>query len=226
MPHPLSCNCGAVQGFVTHPEKRLNRSICYCRDCQSYAYFLNKAEQMLDSHGGTDVVAVLPSALSITQGRDKLVCMSLSDRGLLRWYARCCTTAIANTPRSVKLAVVNLVHSCLGRAPNALERSYGRVDMRLNARSAQGHVPPMREHKVSSLARTIKALIVARLDGTYRYTPFFDVDSGAPVSVPEVLSQIEREQLLKRLWARSCIPLCLSARGIRQGTKRRRQDTR
>jgi len=154
---------------------------------------------MLDVHGGTDTLAVLPSAVLITRGHDRIVCMSLGDQGLLRWYAGCCRTAIANTPRNFKLAVVNVVHSCLERTPGEVQESFGRVDMRLNTQSARGRLPPLREHKLYSLSRTIKALVLARLDGSYRRTPLFDPDSGTPISTPEVLSPIERKRLLERV---------------------------
>ncbi|MEP7245658.1 MAG: hypothetical protein ABI885_18565, partial [Gammaproteobacteria bacterium] len=37
----------------------------------------------------------------------------------------------------------------------------------------------------------------ARLNGSYRYTPFFDVDSGTPVVQPRVLTHAEHEQLMR-----------------------------
>jgi hypothetical protein len=36
------------------------------------------------------------------------------------------------------------------------------------------------------------SLIAARLNGSYRHTPFFAVESGTPVVAPRVLTQAER----------------------------------
>jgi hypothetical protein len=53
--HPLRCSCGTLKGFVTHPE-RVNRVVCYCRDCQAFARFLRRAS--------TGVPIVTPQVLS------------------------------------------------------------------------------------------------------------------------------------------------------------------
>jgi hypothetical protein len=39
--------------------------------------------------------------------------MSLSDKGMLRWYASCCNTPIGNTSRDFKVSHVGLLHNCL-----------------------------------------------------------------------------------------------------------------
>ncbi len=67
--------------------------------------------------GGTDVVATLPRHVRFTQGIEALACMSLSETGMLRWYARCCNTAIGNTPRNFKVSHVGLIHICLQGTP-------------------------------------------------------------------------------------------------------------
>src|ERR1700761_5845308 len=101
MNHPLRCSCGKLQGHVSHPG-RAGRGVCYCRDCRAFAHFLGRPGDILDAQGGTDVMATLPSYVTFTQGKDKLACMSLSERGMLRWYASCCNTPIGNTMRNIK----------------------------------------------------------------------------------------------------------------------------
>jgi Family of unknown function (DUF6151) len=49
--HPLQCRCGTLKGYVAHPE-RVNRVVCYCRDCQAFAHFLGGANDILDAQGG------------------------------------------------------------------------------------------------------------------------------------------------------------------------------
>ncbi len=110
--HPLQCRCGTIKGFVFDPQ-RANRAVCYCRDCQAFAYFLEKADEILDERGGSEVIQVLPRNVSFTQGTEALACMRLTGKGLLRWYARCCNTPIGNTLDNFKISFIGLVHSCL-----------------------------------------------------------------------------------------------------------------
>ena len=99
MNHSLRCTCGKLRGHVSEPEKGIHL-MCYCKDCQAFANFLGKGAELLDAQGGSDIVAVHPRSVHFTEGQGELACMSLSPNGLLRWYARCCNTPIANTPRS------------------------------------------------------------------------------------------------------------------------------
>ena len=71
MSHPLQCSCGTVKGSVAHPEKAV-RAVCYCDDCQAFARFLGKADQILDPMGGTDVIAITPENLTFTAGKAML----------------------------------------------------------------------------------------------------------------------------------------------------------
>jgi hypothetical protein len=193
--HRLSCRCTRVRGLVSRTEERLNRSTCYCRDCQAYAHFLGQQGEMLDANGGTSVVGIKPCNVTLTQGQELVACMSFSERGLLRWYARCCNTAIGNTPRNFKVPFLAVVETCLEGTPGARERSFGPAQFRLNPKSARGQLPVMKERKVGALLRTLGWLLRSRLDGSYRQTPFFDATSGAPASSPKVLTFAERDQL-------------------------------
>ena len=90
MNHPLRCRCGTVRGWVSKPDRAMGRAVCYCKDCQAYGHFLGKPAEVLDALGGSDVVATHPKHVTLTHGRDAIACMSLSPKGLLRWYASCC----------------------------------------------------------------------------------------------------------------------------------------
>ena len=55
MTHPLRCNCGKLTGTlvgVASPQenrtKDINRCVCYCTDCQSFARFLKREDDILD----------------------------------------------------------------------------------------------------------------------------------------------------------------------------------
>jgi hypothetical protein len=190
-PHPLSCRCGTLQGQVG-PSKLLSRAICYCTDCQAYAHALSEADAILDQFGGTEVVATYPGAIAFTRGVEALACLSLTERGLLRWYARCCNTPIGNTPRNFKMAYVGLVHNCLEKPPAISTEAFGPVSLRVNTRSARGPLPPMAQNTLREVSGIMKALLRAWFDGSYRSTPFFS-SSGKPVVSPRVLTPAELE---------------------------------
>src|SRR5438552_314245 len=111
MNHPLQCRCGTIKGYVVRPGMA-KRAVCYCKDCQAFAHFLKRADTVLDEHGGTAIVATVPKQVHFTQGLEALACMSLSDHGLIHWYASCCNTPIGNTPRDFKTPYVGLIESC------------------------------------------------------------------------------------------------------------------
>ena len=72
------------------------RFVCYCKDCQAFAHFLDRAD-VLDPAGGTDIFHMPPGRVKLTAGTDALRCLRLSNK-VLRWYTECCRTPIANTP--------------------------------------------------------------------------------------------------------------------------------
>lgn len=193
MHHPLQCRCGTVKGYVIRPG-RAHRAICYCRDCQAFARFLEQADAVLDEHGGTGIVATLPKHVHFSQGLEALACMSLSDHGMLRWYANCCNTPVGNTPRDFKTPYVGLIDSCLESSSPSLQESFGPVRMVLNTKSAKGCVKSMPISNLVAMVGLMKSVVGARLNGTYKRNPFF-AESGAPLSDPRVLTKVERERV-------------------------------
>jgi hypothetical protein len=193
--HPLRCRCGTMQGHVAAPDQAMARGVCYCRDCRAYAHFLGRADDVLDLQGGTDVIATHPQHVVINQGLDALACMSMSPRGLLRWYASCCRTPIGNTSRNPKTAYVGLVHTCLEGAGVPIERSFGPVTLRLNVASAASPVAERSRSVFGSMVRFVGTIFGARIGGSYKRSPFFDAASGMPVLTPHVLTKAERERL-------------------------------
>jgi hypothetical protein len=196
--HPLRCRCGTLKGYVSHPEK-VSRGVCYCRDCQAFAHFLGTTGDILDGMGGTDVVATRPKYVTFTQGVDALACMSLTETGMLRWYASCCNTPIGNTPRDFKVSHVGLIHTCLKDPTTTLESSFGPVRMRVNTKHAKGKPKSMPISTIASVFRFMSSLIRARLDGSYKSTPFFDPDRGTPFVTPTVLTSSERERVMNAI---------------------------
>jgi hypothetical protein len=124
--------------------------------------------------------------------------MSLTQKGMLRWYAACCRTPIGNTPRDLKISNVGLVHSALSASGKDLGASFGPVQMHLYGESARGQPP--RNAKLRFLAAVVGvlgALLVARITGKYRINPFFNIATGAPRVEPIVLSSEQHAELMR-----------------------------
>jgi hypothetical protein len=196
--HPLQCRCGTLKGYVSQPGS-VNRAICYCRDCQAFAHFLGRPNEILDSKGGSDIVQTTPARVTLTQGVEMLACMRLTPNGLMRWYARCCNTPIGNTVANFKVSFVGLVHSCLDNGGQSLDDSFGPVRMSVNTKAAKGEVPSSSLAAMGGILRILGMLLRARLNGTYKRTVFFSPRTGAPVATPKVLSGEEREKLMQTL---------------------------
>ena len=194
MNHPLQCRCGTLKGYVVH-SAGVNRCVCYCGDCQAFAHFLGRPSEILDAQGGTDVIQTRPANVTFTQGQEALACMRLTEKGLLRWYAACCNTPIGNTLPGFRMSFVGLVHSCLEGTFGSLDASFGPVRAYVSTKSAKGEVRSSSIGMISVILRVIAMVARARIDGSYKRTPFFSADTGAPIVTPKVLSRGERARL-------------------------------
>ena len=184
------CRCGALRGEI-EPRAVYVRATCYCRDCQAFARALGH-EEVLDAQGGTDIVAMLPAGVRFTGGLDRLACLSLGPKGLLRWYASCCDTPIANTPRAPNLAYAGVLRHCLESNPDALDAAVGPSHIALNVKSARGAVRPTPLRTFMGVLRIMRGVLGARLRDRHRDNPFFMADSPRPVVEPRVLTLAER----------------------------------
>ena len=210
----IQCKCGHLQGSVSSAAG-VTRLSCYCRDCQAYAHALGNAERVLDELGGTNVVTTLQQHLSFTKGAESLACHSLSEQGLLRWYANCCNTPIGNTARDPKLSFVALVHNCLGESVATLDTEFGATRVHTNTKHAKGKVASSAMSVLFSTTRIIASVLRARANGTWKHSPFFQPGSFKPVATPRVLSAEERERAFKAVQTKSNkmeVPLGLSGR--------------
>lgn len=176
------------------PSTSAARAVCYCRDCQAYARFLG-TPGITDDAGGTEVVASLPKYVGFTDGVEAIACMSLSERGLLRWYARCCDTPIGNTPRSRKVPYVGVIHGCLEATAPPLDASFGPLRVAVNTGSARKAVRSTQMASTAAVLKLMSRALGDRLSGAYRHNPFFDSATGAPIRSIRVLSQTERDHV-------------------------------
>ena len=114
--------------------------------------------------------------------------MRLTEQGLLRWYASCCQTAVANTPANYRFSFVGLVHNCLEYGGVSMDASFGPVRFHVNTAAAKAKLPSNPLATISVIFRTATKLARARLTGSYKHTPFFAAETGIPVVTPLVLS--------------------------------------
>lgn len=196
----IRCSCAEVQGVARDIDRRRTRMACYCRDCQCFAWFLERPE-LLDSHGGTEVVQLSPARVVFHAGQERLACMRLSPSGLHRWYASCCRTPLANT--MLKPPFIGLLSS--GWDPeldaDAREALLGPVRARVNGpghAAADGSMAKIDKVPLGAIAAATRVILGGVLRGEQRPSPFFERDGSAKVT-PRVLELAEREALRARL---------------------------
>jgi len=190
MSHPLGCRCGKVSGSVDRVEST-NRVICYCKDCQAFARFLGREDEILDERGGSDIIQALPKNVTFHQGIDSLACMQLTSKGLLRWYTRCCRTPIGNTLATPKWSFIGLLHSCLTQTATPLDASFGPVRSWVNTSGAKGEPKPATAGQAAVIGWFMRTTLRARINGDYRDTPLFQAGTGKPLVAPQVLNSSE-----------------------------------
>jgi Family of unknown function (DUF6151) len=197
---PIRCSCGTLRGVVHGVSaSRGNRVVCYCGDCQSFAHFLGRAGEVLDPHGGTDIFQTSPARLEITRGRERLACMRLTPKGLLRWYADCCRTPIGNTaitPEIPFCAGFDTASTGLGR-DELLGPVRGHVNTGAAKADADGH-QVRTSGALPSILRFARLALQARLRGDHKRSLFFEAGSGAPSVTPRVLTRDELRDVVHR----------------------------
>lgn len=186
MQHPLQCKCGTIKGVISNPQSA-NRAVCYCKDCQNFARFLGMEGETLDAQGGSDIVQTLPKNLQFLQGVSALACIRLTSKGMIRWYADCCKTPIGNTLENHKISFIGLLHNCLESSGEPLQNSFGAVRCYLNPQGAVGEPKPRARGTGTMLLWFAKTTLKARLNGDYKYTPLFRLETGKPIAAPLVL---------------------------------------
>ena len=170
------------------------RLVCYCTDCQAFARFLDQPD-VLDAAGGTDIFQMAAGRVKLTAGTDAVRCLTFSGT-VLRWYADCCRTPIANTASSPRFPVVALIHSLMTGEASGYSRDevLGPPLCRIYQRSATGpflaNAPPRPSFGI--FAHRAARVLGWWVGGLGRPNPFFDNRTGAPLSAPRVLTPSER----------------------------------
>jgi hypothetical protein len=191
----LRCFCGEVHGKVAGAAPgTVNRVICYCDDCQAAAHHLGHAD-LLDAHGGTDIVQVAPASLTFHRGSERLVGLRLTPKGLYRWYASCCRTPLGNTLRP-SVPFVGIAAKVFELDGNSADDLFGRPTGGILGKYAIGAPPPgSTSLNVRLLARAVRRVAGWRIGGRTWPHPFFDRATGAPSRPITSLTRAEREAL-------------------------------
>lgn len=198
---PIRCSCGALRGTLREISPDCgNRTVCYCDDCQSFAHFLERADEILDANGGTDIFQMSSGRIEFTEGLAHLACMRLTESGMLRWYAACCKTAIGNTPGTSRVPFIGLIHSCVDHATEGRSRdeALGPVRMRGFGQFAKGDRSKLGAHDGAPApmeARVIAILQNALERGEQNRSVFFDVSVDEPCVSPQVLTAAELSEV-------------------------------
>jgi hypothetical protein len=172
----------------------VNRVICYCDDCQAFAYQLGRAD-LLDDHGGTDIVQVAPASLKFAQGQHRILGVRLTSKGLFRWYASCCNAPVGNT-LSPAIPFVGIVSQAFAGGPKHPDELFGKPIGAILGKYAIGDAPSgSKGIKLSLMIRAITMVLGWRLRGQTWPHPFFERDTRAAIYPLSVLSQEQREAL-------------------------------
>jgi hypothetical protein len=195
---PLRCRCGAVRGVARDAlPSKINHCFCYCDDCQAFAHYLDRADEVLDAHGGTEITQMSQANIRFTAGADKIAAMRLSSKGMVRWYASCCHTPIGNTMPTSLMPFVGVIKAVIDAPVAALGPVRGRGFTK-SAKGGQNAVPNDGLPELLMIARVLAKVFRWRLRGDHKRSAFFDAASGKPVIEPVVLDEAEREDLRRR----------------------------
>ena len=183
----FSCRCGTLKGVLHSVSPTTGSHVkCYCCDCQAAAHHLGAVE-VLDEHGGTEIYQTIPAEIELTEGAEKLACMRLSPKGLMRWYASCCNSPLFNTLASAKLAFVGVhVRACEKNA-----EAFGPLVAVVNT---GGAIDPPENLKDFGMRRAIWGFVRRNLGAKLRGRTenfFFDANRN-PIVTPYVLTLEER----------------------------------
>jgi hypothetical protein len=197
----LSCRCGAVRGFLRGvTPARVTYAVCYCDDCQTFAHALERGD-VLDERGGSHIVQGSPALLEITDGLDKIVCLQLRPKGLVRWYTSCCRTPVVNTLYSPRppfngTSRAFITGSADGRP---MEEATGPVRGRVQPRWAKGDPATLQadRYPVRLIARSVRKMLGWWLKGDAKRSPLRDAQ-GVPRVAPRVLTEQELHEARAR----------------------------
>lgn len=191
----LACRCKSVRGRVINADRKtVNRIVCYCDDCQAFLHHIGRAD-LLDEHGGTDLVQVAPASLTFEQGAEHIVALRLSPKGLYRWYASCCNTPVGNTVGPA-IPFVGIVSQAFEGAGRSADDYFGPPNGGVMGKFAVGTAPEgSTQLNLRLIARMLGKVLGWKLGGQTWPHPFFDQATKAPKHKVALIERSQREAL-------------------------------
>jgi hypothetical protein len=143
------------------------------------------------------VMAIMFAEKSVSDpGRSELLrCISLTEKGLLRWQMQCFRTPAGITPRDPKLSCVSLIHGCLVGPRGGRDAAFGPASMAANTRPAKGKVSARSFAPFLAMQKIIRNVAGSRLSGSFRQNPFLRLGTAEPIAAPPVPRPAERAAL-------------------------------
>jgi hypothetical protein len=172
----------------------VTRAVCFCDDCQAYLHHLGRSD-LLDAHGGTDIVQVAPAMITFDRGWERIVGLRLKPKGLYRWYASCCKTPLGNT-LGPAVPFVGIVAQAFEGPDTRPDDVFGQPLGKMMGKYAVGGAPEG-STKVDwrLIARAFRNVLGWRLRGKTWPHPFFDRATRAPIRPITTLTRAERDAL-------------------------------
>lgn len=200
----VACSCGRFVATAHDVAANSgNHVVCYCDDCQLFQHHLGKADEVLDEHRGTHIFQISPAKFELTRGQEQLACLRLRPGGLIRWYARCCSTPLGNTLATPKVPFFGMIRTSMQAVDGGgdIEDATGPVLCGVYASYAKGRPDEFRTYDKAPLwllLRFMRKMLRWRLRGDGRRSPFFDAESGRLRVKPRVLREEQLAQAVER----------------------------
>lgn len=178
----FACDCGRVSGTLHSASPRTGGLLqCHCADCRRAIIWLDRSDPGPD---GVRYFQTTPDRISIERGADELRAFTWKNDKLLRWYAGCCHTPLLNTLNTPKWPFASLMVDRLSDAS-----PLGPVKSHAFMPSQNGKTRNV--NLLGFLSGFALRTARARLNGSWRNTPFFAAD-GEPIAPVRALTRDDR----------------------------------
>jgi hypothetical protein len=173
----LECLCGTVKGKLNVVPGSFFHVHCLCCDCQNFASHLNNEEKILDEHGGSELFQTYPTFMEVTEGKDKIGCMQLRDKGLYRWHTTCCNMPLANTMGSSKIPFIGVSVKLMKFSSEQKKmEALGPVTMKAFGKYSVGEMPKDAHPKfpISYMPKILGFMLKGMFNKMNNPSPFFN----------------------------------------------------
>lgn len=198
---PLKCQCGEISGKIINANPKQDQHVvCMCIDCQTFAHYLGREQDVLDQHGGSEIYQVTPNKIVLERGQDKVKMLRLSPKGAQRFYAGCCNTPMANAV-GPKTSFTGVLANFIDIEPTERNRLLGPVDSYCMAKYAIGGAPENAHSKfpLQLLAKVMKKMIVGKLMGHHKPNSLYNLSTNRPICEEQLVDRSVRADIAAKI---------------------------